>query len=66
MVWLPSPSFYCFGVPVVDLGCDHAIYFNQCLIHTLFLHTFWWTVGGHNTFMLFIFVPQATFCMFTD
>ena len=29
VVWLPSPSFYCFGVPVVDLGCDHAIYFSQ-------------------------------------
>ena len=32
------------------------------MLHTLFLHTCWWTVGGHNKFMLFTFVPQAT-CM---
>ena len=36
VVWLPSPSFYCFGVPVVDLGCDHAIDFNQFISEFIF------------------------------
>ena len=36
----------------------HIWYIISYMLHTLFLHTFWWTVGGHNKCMLFTFVPK--------